>query len=202
MNRAVLLSRIEFLHTSRRFVASLSAVAVLLAAPAALASESFPGAIKTYLNLPGDPPLCTVCHTTLIGGPMTVSKPFGKTLQQKYGLLRLDENRLRAALMQMQAANPPDDSDSDGIGDIAELLAGTDPNVKTGETAVDEGPNYGCQCSAARSTGGFSTGAFAWAAGVAIAGLRARRSRRARRGGRVVSQVLKSRSVVSNDVEG
>lgn len=178
-----------------------SAFALLLIAPVARASETFPDVIKTELKL-AEAPLCTVCHQTLIGGRMTITKPFGITLQTKYGLRQLDVTGLKNALAQMQMKNPPDDSDGDGIGDIAELIAGTDPNVKTGETAVDEGPNYGCQCSTARTNRGFSAGALAWAAGAAIAGLRARRSRRDRIAGGAASQVVKSRSVAAGDAEG
>jgi hypothetical protein len=153
-----------------------SAFALLLVTPAARASDAFPETIKSELKLE-TVPLCTLCHQTLIGGRMTITKPFGITMQTKYGLKLLDVPGLRKALADMQTANPPDDSDGDGIGDIAELVRGTDPNVKEGETAVDEGPMYGCQCSTPRPSTGFSSAAAAWAAGLVIAAVRARRSR-------------------------
>jgi MYXO-CTERM domain-containing protein len=153
------------------------ALAVLSLAPAALASDPFPETIKTQLNLP-EAPLCTVCHQTLIGGLRTVTKPFGQTLQQKYGLILGDVQGLRAALMQMQANG--DDSDGDGVSDVAELLQGTDPNVAEGGTAVDE-PRYGCQCSSVRAPGRVSAGAAAWVLGIALSGWRRRRKSCVRR---------------------
>jgi len=119
------------------------ALAVVALAPSARASDPFPEVIKAQLKL-SEAPLCTVCHATLIGGLMTVTKPFGRNLMQKYGLRALDIPGLQNAIMKAQENG--DDSDGDGVGDIAELIQGTDPNVPEGGVAVDE-PRYGCYCS-------------------------------------------------------
>jgi hypothetical protein len=167
MNRAAL--RISF------------GLAVLSLSPPALASETFPDTIKAQLNLPAAP-LCTLCHQTLIGGVMTVTKPFGRNLQQKYGLRLLDVQGLISALMQAQANG--DDSDGDGVGDIAELLQGTDPNVGEGGTAVDTGPRYGCYCSAVPALPASAAAGAVWLSGLALTEWRRRRADRRIRGER------------------
>lgn len=150
------------------------ALAIVALAPAARASDPFPQVIQTQLMLPAAP-LCTICHLTLIGGPMTVTKPFGRNLQQKYGLKSQDFAGLQNAIMQAQING--DDVDGDGVGDIAELIQGTDPNVPEGGVA-EEQARYGCYCSVpARAP---SSTAAAWISGVVLAGLRRRTLRRAR----------------------
>ena len=52
-----------------------------------------------------------------------------------------------------------DDSDGDRVGDIAELLQGTDPNVPEGGPPPEEA-RYGCYCSA---VGGLSASSGAGA---------------------------------------
>ena len=169
------------------------ALAVVALAPSARASDPFPEVIKAQLKL-SEAPLCTVCHATLIGGLMTVTKPFGRNLMQKYGLRALDIPGLQNAIMKAQENG--DDSDGDGVGDIAELIQGTDPNVPEGGVAVDE-PRYGCYCSVpaahvdtraggvgARGWAGVApsstAAAAAWVSGLVLAGLRRRAVRRAR----------------------
>jgi hypothetical protein len=154
---------------------------VLLAlsvAKAALASDPFPVTIQTELKL-AEPPLCTLCHQTLIGGVMTVVKPFGKTVHEKYQVSALDVAGLRAALMKMQQNG--DDSDGDGVSDIAELLQGQDPNVpQEGGIVVEEGPRYGCQCNTVgRPTSSMAAGA-AWLSGLLLSSRRRRASHRGR----------------------
>ena len=153
------------------------ALVVLSLAPPALASEVFTDVVKAQLNLP-EKPLCTLCHQTLVGGPMMVTKPFGLTLQKKYGLRLLDVAGLQRILMQMQATGE-DDSDGDGIGDIAELLQGTDPNVPEGGVAADE-PRYGCYCSAVPAPSAPAAAGAAWLAGLALSSWRRRAVRRLR----------------------
>jgi hypothetical protein len=147
-----------------------------LPASNALASDPFPEAMKTQLNLP-EAPLCTVCHLTLIGGIMTVTKPFGRNLQQKYGLILLDMQGLRSAIMQAQANG--DDSDGDGAGDIAELIRGTDPNVAEGDAAPEE-VRHGCYCSLPPTRSASSAAGLAWLSSLAVIIGRRRAMRRLR----------------------
>jgi hypothetical protein len=136
--------------------------------------------MQTELGL-SQPPLCTVCHLTLIGGRDTVTRPFGMTVMKKYGVTLLNVQGLRNALTQM-AANK-DDSDQDGVDDITELKAGTDPNVGEGGPAGDEGPQFGCQFASGAARSGLSWAMGAWIAGVAVAS----RRRSARRSARIAA---------------
>jgi hypothetical protein len=140
------------------------ALVVLSPATSALASDPFPDAMKEQLNLP-EAPLCTVCHLTLIGGVMTVTRPFGRNLQQKYGLILLDMQGLRNAITQAQANG--DDSDGDGVGDIAELIRGTDPNVAEGGAAPEE-VRHGCYCSLPSTRTVSSAAGLAWLSSLAV----------------------------------
>jgi hypothetical protein len=144
----------------------------LTVASRALASDPYPELIKQQLLLE-QPPLCTICHETLIGGLMTINKPMGRTLQQKYGLRFQDPAGLRAAIMRMQENG--DDSDGDRISDTAELQQGTDPNVPQGGAPLEEA-RYGCYCSAVGGSPSFGAGA-AWLSGFALAMGRRRRAR-------------------------
>ena len=152
------------------------ALAIVALAPAARASDPYPGIIQTQLKLSAAP-LCTVCHATLIGGSMTVSKPFGQNLMKKYGLKSQDFTGLQSAIMQAQVNG--DDVDGDGVGDIAELIQGTDPNVPEGGVAPEEA-RYGCYCSVPAAAPSSPAAAAAWISGVVLAGLRRRTLRRAR----------------------
>ena len=157
------------------------ALAIVALAPPARASDPYPGIIQQQLKLSAAP-LCTICHLTLIGGPMTVTKPFGRNLQQKYGLGSQDFAGLPKAIMDAQANG--DDVDGDGVGDIAELIRGTDPNVPEGGVAVEE-PKFGCYCSLPSAAPPSAASAVAWwsgsvFSGLVMAGLRRRGARRAR----------------------
>ena len=150
------------------------AFVALLFSPVALASDPFPETVRAQLNL-ATAPLCTLCHETMIGGLGTVIKPFGVTVQKKYGATMQDIQGLRNALMQMQVNG--DDSDEDGVSDIAELLAGTDPNVPTGGVAKDE-RRYGCYCSSPGVRSDWSAAGAAWLSGFVLSGWRRRRRER------------------------
>ncbi len=141
---------------------------VVLVAPAARATENFPGVIATKLGVSA--PACTICHTSNAGGRGTVTTPFGVSLRSR-GAVAYDEAALATALDALAGENK--DSDGDGTGDIAELRAGGDPNVGAGggDTIV---PEYGCSASPSRAADPF---AFVAAAAVASVLLGRRRRR-------------------------
>jgi hypothetical protein len=113
-----------------------------LLATAAWASPTFPSVIHTHLALSADP-ACALCHTNGITGFGTVTTPFGLTVHLTYGAQSENEPSLIAALNKMADAGV--DSDGDGVSDIAELKAGTDPNVSsTSTTPTLGGLKYGC----------------------------------------------------------
>lgn len=107
---------------------------LLILSSAAFASSSYPGAVAQELTV--DAPSCAVCHdgATTFG---TVTTPFGVAMVDA-GLVASDPDSLIAALATLEAQGT--DSDQDGVGDIDELLDGTDPNG-TGDSV---GATYGC----------------------------------------------------------
>lgn len=120
-------------------------LAFAAAAAPALASSSFPTAVKTHLALASEPPQsCSLCHLNGVTGIGTVNTPFGVSLRA-HGAVALDEAKLGAALDAMKADNT--DSDGDGVPDVQELINGTDPNVAAGGQKVPS-PRYGCGASA------------------------------------------------------
>ncbi len=155
-------------------------LAVLTAAPA-LASSTFPVALRSHLSLAQPPPQCGLCHTNNITGPGTVNTPFGRSLRLR-GAVGLDEARLRSALDTLRADAV--DSDGDGVADVTELENGTDPNVPEsdgggvgggaggggGGDEVFPPPRYGCGASAV-------PGLWALGSAVALASLARRRRR-------------------------
>lgn len=143
-----------------------------LSSGSALASESFPGAMQEYLLATGAaptcPPTCTLCHTSPSGGAETVRES-GFTLsirnQSTVGwrnrgempprpLTGLDPSTVGPALHALETlecSTTPGtgkacDSDNDGVPDVAELRAGTDPD---GPGLLAECPQYGCGASVA-----------------------------------------------------
>jgi len=154
----------------------LAPLTALLLATAALASSIYPNEIKTYLG-GSSIPNCDVCHKNNITGPGTVTTPMG-TAMRAQGLVSNDLTSLHTALDALQTMGT--DSDGDGVTDIDELKAGTDPNVANGADGGTGGgggggggvvvppPSYGCGASAA--PGGF----FALAGLLVLLGLRRR----------------------------
>jgi hypothetical protein len=148
-------------------------------APHAAASATFPEALRKKLGLAqiaGPPPGCRLCHKDDLGGLKTASKPFARSLL-KAGAMGANVPSLLAALDALESQNT--DSDGDGVGDIAELKAGTDPNVGMSSDGmptqpVDQVPlpETGCTFGHASSEG------RSWAAlAVALLLLASRRSR-------------------------
>ncbi len=103
-----------------------SLLLLVVAAPA-FATDTFPATIQTKYGLPDLPPeLCALCHTNGIVGSGTVNTPFGRAVRMR-GLLPNNAASLTAALDALAADAV--DSDNDGVTDVAELMAGTSPNV-------------------------------------------------------------------------
>jgi hypothetical protein len=134
-------------------------VASILAAGAASASTSFPDALRKELGLAtiaGPPPGCRLCHQDDLGGLNTATKPFGRSLR-KAGAMGGAVNSLILALRALDADAV--DSDGDGTPDVAELRAGTDPNVSAtpGDAPATPDdiplPETGCTLAAPRALG-------------------------------------------------
>ena len=115
-----------------------SLLLALLAAPA-WASAQFPATIKAKYSLAAEPP-CAICHTNGITGIGTVNTLFG-TAMRTHGLVAGSDASLNSALDAMAAANI--DSDGDGVTDVDELKAGTDPNVAPAPTDGGTGGGTG-----------------------------------------------------------
>jgi hypothetical protein len=159
------------------FVASFASIAGVRGV--ANATPNFPAAIADHLNLQREPD-CTLCHVGTPGRG-TVTTPFGVSMRDR-GLMAFDESTLDTALDALDAEKK--DSDGDGIPDITELKAGTDPNVGmtadggiiVNPTVVQFSPaKYGCQSRVAPFE--VSSGLLA-AATAMVVGALARRNRK------------------------
>jgi hypothetical protein len=118
----------------RRLVLALA----VLAGGLAHGSSIYPPEVRAHLSLGYTPP-CTLCHNTPSGGFGTVTTPFGKSMMAR-GLVAQNLSSLDTALDALAAEHT--DSDGDGVGDIDELKAGSDPNVAGGGAVTP--PTYGC----------------------------------------------------------
>ena len=118
----------------RRLVLAVS----VLVGGLAHGSSIFPPEVRAHLSL-SYTPACTLCHNTPSGGFGTVTTPFGKSMRAR-GLVAQNLGSLDTALDALAAEHT--DSDGDGVGDIDELKAGSDPNVAGGGSVTP--PTYGC----------------------------------------------------------
>jgi hypothetical protein len=108
---------------------ALASVLLASFARPAGASATFPEALRSKLELAqvaGPAPGCRLCHQDDLGGLKTATQPLGRSLL-KVGAAGASVPSLLAALDSLEAQGI--DSDRDGTADIAELKAGTDPNV-------------------------------------------------------------------------
>ncbi|HEY4118445.1 MAG TPA: thrombospondin type 3 repeat-containing protein [Byssovorax sp.] len=152
------------------FAGAALAAATLAVAPSARATMEFPGLIQTDLQLTYTPQ-CSLCHPNNVTGPGTAQQPFAESMKAA-GLAPYDDASLNAALLALQSAMT--DSDGDGVSDIDELLAGTDPNG-AGAILV---PTYGCGARIApTSDGADGVAAFVTAALLALSARRKKRRR-------------------------
>jgi hypothetical protein len=120
MTRALAMARDGF------WVLGAGLVLASLISTPAFASATFPPTIQADLGLASPPP-CTLCHRNDLGGAGTVVSPFGRTLVNHFGLTSTNTDGLKGALAGDDAQHL--DSDGDGVPDIDELRAGSDPNL-------------------------------------------------------------------------
>ena len=114
---------------------------VMLLAGPALATPNFPSALKRELGLTYTVD-CSLCHLNGVTGRGTVTTPFGMSMRGA-GLNPGDEASLKAALASLKADGI--DSDRDGVGDVPELVAATNPyGVGRLDTPRFLDPEYGC----------------------------------------------------------
>lgn len=115
--------------------------ALLLVGAPALATPSFPSTVQQQLQLDAAP-TCGLCH----GGDQPGAPLWGVGLAlQQRGLVAFDDASLEKALERLAA--DATDTDADGVSDVDELRAGTDPNVASGSSQPHLA--YGCGAEAA-----------------------------------------------------
>jgi hypothetical protein len=117
------------------------------------ASPDFPDVVQGTLNM-ACTPQCIICHTDNLGGATTAKRPFGVTLQTSSAVsptvVHSDVERLSDALLDLrsqEAAGEGQDSDGDGVKDIAELTdpeQPRDPSVPGAGDMCELDVKYGC----------------------------------------------------------
>lgn len=129
-----------------------SFAATFFAATRAGADPKAPGYLQSKYGLSCAPD-CTLCHDSDLGGyarfrVITVNGQqkggFGVTIKN-FGFVPTDQSTWDPAFAAAAAAQPPSDTDGDGVPDIEELSKGEDPNDPTpGAQLCGKGPTYGC----------------------------------------------------------
>jgi hypothetical protein len=126
--------------TKQRLVLGLLTLEGLGRSSLAQAKSEFPGEIKNSYGLAYDVP-CSVCHVKGNTGSATPITPFALSLRAR-GLTG-DNQSLSSALSKLESDAV--DSDGDGVTDVNELKAGTDPNSSANASIInDQDPGYGC----------------------------------------------------------
>jgi hypothetical protein len=172
-------------RTQALFTAVLVASAFSLGALSAHASATFPEALRKKLGLTaivGPAPGCRLCHKDDVGGLNTATKPFARSLRS-VGAMATSVPSLLDALDTLEGDGT--DSDHDGSGDIAELRAGTDPNVAetpdgTPPSATEEIPLPETGCSITRKSALLELGRSPFTLGLIVVAASLLRLRRRR----------------------
>lgn len=129
----------------------LLSVLLSLVTGSASASSDYPSSLQSALGLSAGPPPCTLCHRTNSGGSGTAGTPFATAMRNAGLTGGGDTASLIRALDTLTAAST--DSDGDGVPDVSELRAGTDPNASLApQLTPTVPPRYGCGASAVPET--------------------------------------------------
>lgn len=148
---------------------TLAVLGLCIGMPTAQAKEEFPRQIAEHLGAPSPPP-CSLCHQYGKTGKDTLVTPFAWAMRAR-GMT--GGSSLTEALDRMAADRV--DSDGDGVTDLDEIVAGTDPNSAASTpgapgTVVD--PQLGCRLGGEANQRCGPT----WL--LVVAGMAARRSKR------------------------